>query len=206
MPVVSVWKCPKTGKLFENKVKYIKHLRNLGNERRILRQKDAYRNEWDNKLNELSMLSNQTEICDWIESHSKLLLMNAINHAAFRTHVPKYLDTFDIKIVSLRLKYRDRIACTHSAPRGRKSNWHGDHSSPTHFPGWKGNIEFGVSEDTYRYGSDYFKNTGIYTGTGSSWHDVMHNGKKYRGYHYDIILWEDDWPGLKMYRVLTLEE
>lgn len=207
MPVVSVWKCPKTGKLFENKSKYIKHLRNLGIERRIKRQKDVYRNEWDNKVRELNMLPEQTEICNWLEDHSKLLLMNALNYATFRTHVPKTLETFDLKIVSLRLRYRDQIACTHSAPRGRKTSWRiGNSNGITHFPGWKGNIEFGVSEDQYCMGSDYFKNTGIHTGTGSSWQSFMHNDKKYKGYHYDVILWENDWPGLKIHRALTLEE
>jgi hypothetical protein len=207
MPLVSVWKCPQTGKLFENKSKYIKHLRNIGIERRIKRQKEVYRNEWDCKIQELSLLPTEHDIIAWIENHSKLLLLNEINHGTFRTHVPKCIDTFRIKITSLGLYYDSTIACTHSAPKGKQTNWFRDSSLPTHFPGFRGHLEYGVSDADSRFGfSGLWKDTGIRTASGSSWKDFIYDGVKYKGFHFDVTLWEDDWPGLKMYRAMTLEE
>lgn len=207
MPIVCVWKCPQTGKLFEDKSKYIKHLRSLGIERRIQRQKKVYRNQWDNLVQELNSLSTAQEIADWIESHSKDLLINALNHNTFRTKVPKFINEFKIKVTGFNLKYNPAISCYHSAPRGHRTNWNQNSKhNPTHFPGWTAHLEFGFSHDIPTFFSDVFRNTGIHTGTGSTWTNFEHDGIKYQGLHSYVTLWADDWPGLKVYRALTHEE
>lgn len=207
MPLVYIWKCPKTGKLFEDKSKYIKHLRNLGIQNRIQRQKDVYRNKWNDLLKELHACSTDYEIVNWIEDHSKELLMNALKHDTFRTHVPKFINDFKIKITSFKLKYNPNIACSHSAPRGHKTNWGGNPKiGPSHFPGWEAHLEFGFSHEIPTFFSNVFNGTGIYTGTGSSWNKFEHDGVKYKGLHSHVTLWADDWPGLKMMHVLTHEE
>lgn len=207
MPLVSVWKCPETGKLFENKSKYIKHLRSVGIERRIQRQKAVYRNEWDKLVSELNMLTTEDEIILWIESHSKDLLMNALNYSSIRTHVPKFINDFKIKVTSFKLKYKSDVRCSHSAPRGCRSNWSGDpKDGPAYYPGFDAHLEFGFSHDIPTFFSDVFHNTGINTGSGSNWHNFEHEGIKYKGYHSYVTLWADDWPGLKVRRALTVEE
>lgn len=207
MPLVSVWKCAKTGKLFENKSKYIKHLRNLGYERRIQRQKDVYRNKWEELVKELNSLTTEYEIMNWIEDHSKDLLMNALNHNTFRTQVPKFINEFKIKVTRFQLKYDSAISCSHSAPRGQRSNWDRNLKiGPTHFPGWTAHLEFGFSHDINTFFSDIFRGTGIHTGTGGTWRNFEHDGVKYRGLHSYVTLWADDWPGLKVYHALTHEE
>lgn len=207
MPLVSVWKCPKTGKIFENKAKYIKHLRDLGIERRIQRQKDVYRNKWADLVKELNSLCTEDEIVSWIENHSKELLINALNHDTFRTKVPKFINKFKIKVTGFTLKYNSAISCSHSAPRGRKTNWHRDQKiGPTHYAGWAVHLEFGINHEIPTFFSDLFKNTGIETGSGGSWKNFEYDGEKYKGLHSYVTLWEDDWPGLKVYRALTQNE
>lgn len=207
MPLVSVWKCPKTGKLFENKPKYIKHLRNLGYERRIQRQKSVYRNKWEELVTELNSLTTEYQIMNWIEEHSKDLLMNALNHNTIQTRVPKFIDEFKIKVTGFQLKYDSAIRCSHSAPRGQRHNWDRNPKiGPTHFPGWTAHLEFGFSHDIPTFFSDIFRGTGIHTGTGSTWRDFEYDGVKYKGLHSYVTLWADDWPGLKVYHALTQNE
>lgn len=207
MPLVYVWKCPKTGKLFEDKSKYIKHLRTLGIQNRIQRQKDVYRNKWNDLLKELHACSTDYEIVNWIEDHSKDLLMNALNHNTIQTRVPSFINDFKIKITGFKLKYNSAISCSRSAPRGQKTNWDKNpDNGPINFPGWTAHLEFGFSHRIPTFFSDIFQGTGIHTGTGSTWHDFEYDGVKYKGLHSYVTLWDDDWPGLKVMHALTHEE
>lgn len=207
MPLVNVWKCPKTGKLFEDKTKYIKHLRDLGYRNRVKRNKDVYRKNWKKLVKDLNSLSTSDAIAEWIENHSKELLINALNHYSIQWRVPKFVNNFHIKVTSLDLRRKLNIACTHSAPRGCKTNWGGDHTDrPSHYPGWTGHLEFGFSHEIQPFFSDVFRGTGINTGSGGSWKNFERDGIKYRGLHSYVTLWEADWPGLKMYHALTQNE
>lgn len=207
MPQVIVWKCPQTGKLFEDKSKYFKHLRALGINRRIQRQKDVYRKKWESLVYELNSLSDDDSIAAWIESNSKFLLMNSLNRGLIKTHVPKYINEFKIKVTRFKLKYNPAKACTHDAPRGQRTNWHGNNElGSSHFPAFEAHLEFGCSHDFPGFFSDLFRDTGICTGTGSTWTSFEHDGIKFKGYHSYVTLWEDDWPGLKMIHALTHEE
>lgn len=206
MPIISVYKCPVTGKLFENKSKYIKHLRDLGNHNRIQRQKEVYRNKWQALITELNSLHDSAHIAKWIEDHSKDLLMNGMNHYHINTRVPKCINDFKIKVTNFDLKYNPMVSCSHSAPRGCKTNWGGKtEHGPTHYPAFVAHMEFGFSHDTPCFFSDVFGDTGICTGSGSSWHNFEHNGIKYKGLHSYVTLWADDWPGLKVHHHLTQE-
>lgn len=191
MPLVSVWKCPQTGKLFENKSKYFKHLRQLALDRRIKRTKFFFHEEFASKVLELRLCSNELEIINWIENNSKTLALNDLywNYRHIRNVDPDKLNAFRIKIKSIELDYRPFM----SRLNGR--------------PGWYGHIEYGVSDRFCGVGfSDMWKGTGIQTGSGSSWHDFEHDGIKYQGMHFDVRLAADDWPAMKMYRALTLDE
>jgi len=191
MPLVSVWKCPQTGKLFENKSKYFKHLRKLALDRRIKRTKSVFQKEFATKVLELRMCSSEQEIINWIENNSKILALNDLycNRKHLRNVDPDKLNAFRIKIKSIGLAYSPHMGY-------RVNN-----------PGWIGHLEYGVSGRVYDIGfSDMWQGTGIQTASGSSWHDFEHDGIKYQGMHFNVRLAADDWPAMKMYRALALDE
>ena len=191
MPLVSVWKCPQSGKLFENKSKYFKHLRKLALDRRIQRTKTVFQNEFASKVLKLRMCSNEQEIINWIENNSKTLALNDLwcNRKHLRNVDPDKLNAFRIKIKAFGLDYQPHM----SPLNGR--------------PGWYGHLEYGISERFCGVGfNDLWRGTGIQLGPGSNWHDFEHDGIKYQGMHFYVRLAADDWPAMKMYRALTLDE
>jgi hypothetical protein len=75
-----------------------------------------------------------------------------------------------------------------------------NNESNTIYSGWIGYIEFKITpnnvNDSYKYDLfSLFNDAGITIGTGNT--NVINDT-----HHYNVILYEDDWPGLVSYRVL----
>jgi hypothetical protein len=76
VPLIQVWKCPRTGELFEEKYKYLDHLEELAKENRhklrpgAARAADARFNEATRELHRSSTFD---DISDWINVHSTRL-------------------------------------------------------------------------------------------------------------------------------------
>lgn len=66
----------------------------------------------------------------------------------------------------------DLVVLTHSAPVGYKTNWHGDPDRPLSMPGWYGRVwirydyNHATKNSVGHWGSDPFRGTLTYTGTG----------------------------------------
>lgn len=193
--VVTAFQCPWTKKLYNRKKDYIKHLKEL-------RQERIHRNIVNNRLGkalaDLQSQPNFESIIEWIERNSWFWLAKAKrNRTDWRDNegwpAP---EEFWIKITFLELMHIPIASNTHSAPRGQRTNWGGDISLPRGYPGWVGRIEYQMSHDLPIFSSDLFRSTGICTGGGG--------GSSENRYGYSVTFWDDDWPRLSEGVVLNI--
>jgi hypothetical protein len=204
---ISVYKCDNTGKLFEDKNKYIKHLKKLATSKRIRRDLEIKEQEakiwWENAQNiEMDLLDlkdfiieNQSRFwadaarvntMDWNE-------VGKLTRKGVILPVPKLVD-----FTKFSLNWSENCSNTHSAPRNGFQNWLRSPELPTGYPGWLGHVEWAV-EWPYEFrgmylGGDLFdsKDCRIHTGGGGG--GGYHGGLQRFG--YSIQLFESDWPGL----------
>jgi hypothetical protein len=187
--IAKVYQCPWTNDLFATKKAYLKHLKELRENRmhKRARQKIISR-KFDILYNQPSFM----DIINWIETNPEFLFDNVIEHghtgwASRRAHIRK---DFWIKITYFSMRYDQYVSNSHSAPRGKKTNWCGSRDKdgiPNHYPGWQGRIAFQLSHNV-GFSSDIFKRTGIHTGSGG--------GGSNNIYGYECKMFVDDWPGL----------
>ena len=79
-----------------------------------------------------------------------------------------------------------------TGPWAHKTNWGGyedKNGVPRGYLGWDGELKFSVEvgRGDEVSGSDFFKNTGLFTGSG---------GGSEKSYRYGLQLFADDWPAL----------
>jgi hypothetical protein len=187
--IAKVYQCPWTNDLFSTKKAYLKHLKDLRENRM---HKRARRNILDRKFATFYNQPTFKDIIEWIETNPEFFFDNLIQHghtgwATRRAHIRS---EYWIKIHYLDLTYSQQVSNSHSAPRGKKTNWCGSKDKegiPHHYPGWQGRISFQTSHDL-GFGSDTFRGTGIHTGTGG--------GGTNNTYSYECKMFAEDWPGL----------
>ena len=112
--------------------------------------------------------------------------------------------------------YSSRISNTHASPLNGKTNWgRRDPSLPTYYPGWQGKVWIGFKNklandrlDTMS-ASQLLDPRCIYTGTGGGgiydypFQEALRTVHK--GCHpwsYGVCIFEDDWPTLRLARLL----
>lgn len=138
----------------------------------------------------------------------------------------KERNNLDIKIVSKYLHFSKCASNTHSAPRGKSTNFNKDPKLPKGYPGWTSCWHIGMSKETYKvignhvlgnlfsdYGFYCFSDTKnkfipipcIYFGTGGS--------GSYEGYfeaeeylQYGITFWAEDFPNINFKKLVTLKQ
>jgi len=186
------YQCPWTKKVFATKRAYSKHLKELRNSRmhQAARQRITNR-KFDNFINQPDFES----IINWFETNPEFFFDKIIKsgHSSWGDRRAHIRDEFWVKITYLDLSYSDSVSITHSAPRGKRTNWAGRETladgtpAPRGYPGWHGKIEYQMSHDI-GFGSDVMRGTGFNTGTGG--------GIKENRYGYDCKMFLEDWPGL----------
>jgi len=207
MPQILVWKCPRTGKLFEDKSKYSAHLKSIRSERAVRRKLESDNNELQQWFTEFrsvertiaelpqAIIDNQymfwraaarNNVHDWAgvgkKSHKKVVMP-----------IPKL-----VKFTQFDCRWDSNISNTHSCPIGGVMNWGGRSDGPRDYPGWRGIIEWEVEipkewKSCY-IGGDLFDGSTVYTGTGGGGGYNETTGCQTFGYGCNIFA--HDWPGL----------
>jgi uncharacterized C2H2 Zn-finger protein len=198
--IANAFQCPWTGNIFSNKKSYVKHLREL-REDRIHR---AIRARIQNKIfDEFINQDSFENLIEWIETHPEFFFDRVIQkgRAGWRNRSEHLRDKFWIKITYLDVHWSDSVSNSHSCPRGGVTCWSSREAEetgrPRGYPGWAGRIEFQLSHGYESgFGSDTFRGTGIHTGTGGGISDNR--------YGYDVKFFASDWPGLEKHRVFEI--
>lgn len=202
MSQVLVWKSDADGKLFEDKKKYQNHLRKLAAKRRENRKVEEAKRTRVEFLERMGQVASIDELNQFIKDNWAWFFANGVAHR----HWPEkkshdFHEFVDVSLSGMRYgNYRN----SHSCPRnGGVQNFDTrskyNEGKPTHYPGWHGRITIKVKPGMHKYkgqtymrdgfGSDYFDNTGICTGSGGGG-----GGEEYKSYSYDVTIWAADFP------------
>ena len=210
MPKVVVWKCPHTGKLFEDPKKYRSHLARLAGQRREQRKQDLFKLAKQQKWNEICNIEmSVTDLEKFIIDNQELFWRDAIEDNPYEWKdlgkkvggvvmpIPRL-----IRFKQFTLKWSDKTSNTHYCPKNGVTNWRWEEDKPRGYPGWHGSFEWECEwpkELGGRYQpGDLFdgKDCRIHTGSGGG------GGMKdnIMSHRYEITIFADDWPGLARYR------
>lgn len=193
--IVKGYICPFTKKVFSNKRGYVKHLA-------VLREDHMHRAARNKKhLRKAQDLWNQPSfeaIIDWCELNSDFFWEKGKRNgwSSDQSRWDSIRDKFEFKITKLDLTRSDCVSNSHNCPHNGITNWGGKCLSkdgspaPRGYPGWHGRIAFQCSPYISGFTSDVLKYTRIHTGT------VARMLEKAGG-EYDVIFFDDDWPGLE---------
>ena len=218
---IIAWKCDHTGKLFEDKEKYQKHLRKLAAERRqkekqaaLLKDREVW---WRTAQNEYRSIN---EFPQWVIDNQDRFWAEAVkswsrygNKKAKSMPLPEILEFHHWNV-----RWSDHVSNSHSCPHTGVTNWWGrgfeqGRHLPTGYPGWTGRAGWTVrchKGHEYEYpGADLFYNSKlirVHTGTGGGGGHVY--DKKYgcnvQRFEYSISIFADDWPGLAKHEVFNM--
>lgn len=202
MSRVMVWKSDADGKLFEDKAKYQKHLRKIANERRKQKQLAQQALEREAFLDQMGQVETIEQLNQFIKDNWNWFFLNGYARNQWRCgrKVEKLHEFVDVRVHDL--SWREHIGNTHSCPRGGVENFMQKDDKPKGYAGWYGRITIKVRPGMKKYrgkeymkdgwGSDYFANTPINTGSGGGG-----GGTEWKIYSYDVTLWADDFPVMK---------
>jgi len=215
MPQITVWKCNHTKKLFEHKSKYIQHLKALAVKRRRQQYYNSFINSINDAINGEQECANAQELCEYVISHSKEYMASCLlNGDGFRigTEFNKALrEGWKIEwpvftgMKIYRSHWNNHVSNSHSAPRGKKTNWGiYDKEIPTGYPGWGGNFRIWHDADARIVIHDPKKKKPILVKI-PSFSDVSHlsgintgsGGGRPDGSYYDVKLFAEDFPGMQ---------
>lgn len=191
MPKIEVWKCPRTGKLYENLRNYKKHLREMAtrslNERREIRRVDSARTKLRTQVRSIADLE-------------ALLPKVLLEYVSLKTGVvfPK-LPTDSIQVRFQLLNHRDMCCNSHCAPVDGRTNWHGNPKLPIGYPGFYGRVVillsgklYNLRVDGHSMPTDVLKQLMVNTGSGGGGAGSLNMIQL----GYEVTLFDDDWPGL----------
>jgi hypothetical protein len=188
MSQVLVWKSDADGKLFEDKDKYVKHLRKLAYGRRQLKSLELHRINRELFLDRMGQVASFGELQQFIIDNWEFFRTNAIEQNAW---TKRRYSKKDDQLISLELSglhFVQELSNSHSCPRKGVTNFDRrsecNKGKPTSYPGWRGRITYGVTK-SISFGSDYFRGTPICTGSGGGGDTHL---------SYDLSLWAADFP------------
>ncbi len=207
MSVITAYKCDATGKLFEDKAKYQKHIRKIAYERRVQRKIDAahkadlqwwHDNFWD-RVKSLAQLQAA------ILYHKDVFAARGVKNYHSGS---KLKPTPIIKFKTFQFHYRDSVSNSHSRPHDGVINFSQSYNRqqgknlPEGYPGWQGSIGYTVqSHDkqlhSYPGSSEMWQGTRIHTGTGGGGGGTPEQVKMFQqNFGYDVKLFASDWPAM----------
>jgi hypothetical protein len=204
MSIVQAYKSDIDGKLFENKNNYIKHLRKLAGQRLLQKREEKLEREREAFLVQMGQVKSIDELNQFIKDNWRWFWLNGVKRNSWRSQkgTPSFHEYVDVSITNVR--WVEKVSNSHCCPRKGVENFdtRADYNKgkPTCYPGWEGRINIKVRTGKYNYkgkeyseqgfGSDYFENTIINTGTGGG------GGLKAgcTSYSYDVKLFAADFP------------
>jgi hypothetical protein len=188
MPQIQAWKCPKTEKLFEEKTKYLNHLRALAKASAAKRKERKMLGELQSVFTRMrTECGTMEEIEEFIKAHWSYFMLNLQMHSPIR----KNRKAPDLTHIKLEVGRALTCSNSHSAPIGEHSQF----TNSQMLPGFKGSIQFGTATEVHYFNSYIFNNTGINLGSG---------GGSHKDAKYEITLWEKDWPKLTANRNMEM--
>jgi uncharacterized C2H2 Zn-finger protein len=212
--IITAYKCPHTGKLFEEQAKYKKHLRKIAGERRMQRKIERTKldkeqfwvdNFW-NKVRSIEQLKKAFIV------HAERLGMNGIenDYGKWGKKYPKTVPLLK-KFSEFSARFDVSVSNSHDAPIGGVTNWGRKDTlkdgspAPRGYPGISGRIDYQVEWDAtrsseYPGGSSMWEGLRFHTGTGGGGGFKPYTDDKTKGlqsFGYDWRLFLADWPGLQ---------
>lgn len=223
MSQVLVWKSDADGKLFEDKIKYQKHLRKLGRERLARRKLEIAEAEKDAVWAGLYECEQSLEQWrDMIITKQDLFWTEAAEgdkhkwsivgktRKGVTCPVPRLLEFSEFS-----LNWNNSVGNTHDCPVGGVTNFAQSYNRnqgqnlPEGYPGWSGRADWIVAWpkewDGHYLGSDLFSRGTFRSGrqrahTGTGGGGNMRFSEKHRCYvqsfGYDFRIFAADWPGM----------
>lgn len=202
MGKVTVWESEADGKLFKDKEKYIKHLRKLAGSNIARRKIDHMEATRQIIMQKMGQVESTSDLVQFIKDNWQWFWANGANNEKWkwRDNKPSFHEFVDVKVENL--KWEETCFNTHSCPQGGVTNFgrHYEDDRPSSYPGWRGTITIEVKPPSYKHrnksyvedgwGSSYFTDTIINTGSGSS----VGSNKDTKKYSYGITLWAADFP------------
>jgi hypothetical protein len=183
MPKTSAWVCDRTGKLFLSRDDYRGHLRELARKnnaaRRLARQRAAFDCEVDKFRFTVRSIA---DIERWLLANLEMIADCRGDRVYRRQKEP-----MGVSSIKLHVSYNTNCSYTHSAPKGRKTNWGREKGIPHGYPGFSGHVNI-VTENWFD--SRFLEMVGVHTGTGGG------GGKSYG---YGVVIWAEDFPKLRQW-------
>jgi hypothetical protein len=194
---VQVYKCRFTGTIFgfEDKPKYIKHLKKLRDEMKEQREYAKLRREFSTWLAaEKEKIVSIDMLTPWIQKNQKYLMkvFNTPGCSSWSVKDKWYPETDEIVEIKFDVRYSDHVSNSHSCPHNGVTNWGArNKNAPTGYPGFTGRVAGKTKRDKKHINhyptGDLLKMIGIRPGTGGG-------GNKGWGWSTELFL--ADWPGL----------
>ena len=202
MSIIQAYKSDSDGKLFEDKSKYISHLKKLASVRRAKKQQQKVESEREKFLDIMGQVQSIEDLEKFIKDNWKWFWINASKHNSWRgknsIHFHEYVQVYFSNLV-----WTEKVSNSHSCPRGGVQNFdtRSEHNKdkPTGYPGWSGTVKIKVRPPMTKHGgklymldgwgSYYFADTIINTGSGGGG-----GGKDCREYSYEVRLYAVDFP------------
>lgn len=213
MPKITAWKCPHSGRLFEDHGEYKRHLATLSRLRCRAREHQILVDSVDAVIAGEQKCQNGQELVEYILANSKEYLIKgmwrssnggALNEAFKKGHQIHWPKLTGMKLFDVR--WNDSQSNSHCAPRGKDTNWGGNKRDiPRGYPGWHGNLRVWYKRDARviivdpkktrvrDYSIPSFSdcvshNSGIYCGSGGGRDD---------GWYCDFTMFAEDYPEME---------
>lgn len=194
MPLVEVWKCPKSGKLFENRVKYAKHLQKVREANYGEYEAMKYQRQDDKLMGRMTTeCRNFDDILVFIRDNWMAFCYRAARENSWKFSSRSYKNVGEAmahapnlnKVEFTNMRF-GMLSNSHNAPFGKPTNWGSKPDLPKGFLGYSGQIHVYYEWDSCFSVGDMLSGTAIKTGSGGGGNHTR----------YDISLFLDDWPGL----------
>jgi hypothetical protein len=181
VPETPAWVCDRTGKLFLTKDEYVGHLRALAKTRNAERRLKRLKDNFDCTVDRFRFgVRTIRDIESWLLANLEMVA-DCSTHRYYRRDKRPML----IRQLKLTVGFDGYCSNSHSAPRGRRTNWgRREADVPFGYPGFSGNVKV-IAENWFD--SSLLGQVGVHTGTGGG------NGANY---HYATTIWAEDFPNL----------
>jgi len=134
---ITAYKCPWTGKLFEQRKAYAKHLKTIRKDQREVRETARLATQFSGFVAPLYQLGTTDEIAQWLtENYMRIALHFGPRWPSRKRYVPGEDDY--VKFFIPPMHFSAKCPTTHASPFGQKNTGWSDEHVPE--AGWRGDI------------------------------------------------------------------